>query len=46
MRYAVVAAREIALRPFDLDHARAGIGEPAGRLRRGHRLFERDHENA
>ena len=46
MHMIVVMAREVALRPLDLDHARAGIGEPAGRLRRRHRLFERDHEDA
>ena len=42
----VVAAREVALRPLDLDHARAGIGEPAGAHRRGHRLLQRDDEKA
>src|ERR1700722_18312602 len=40
----VVAAREIALRPLDLDDARAGIGEPATAHRRRDRLFERDDE--
>ena len=42
----VIAAREVALRPLDLDHARAGVGEPAGAHRRGDGLFERDHEEA
>ncbi len=42
----VVAAREIALRPLDLDDARAGIGEPARAHRRRDRLFERDDEKA
>ena len=42
----VVMAREIAFRALDLDHARARVGEPAGRLRRRHRLFERNHEDA
>ena len=42
----VVTAREIALRPLDLDDARAGIGEPARAHRRGDRLFERHDEEA
>ena len=42
----VIAAREIAFRPLDLDDARAGIGEPAGAHRRRDRLFERDDEEA
>jgi hypothetical protein len=44
--HGVIAACEIALRPLDLDDARAGVGEPAGRHRRGHRLLERDDEEA
>ena len=44
-RELVVVAREISVRPLDLDHARTGIGEPAGAHRRRHRLLERhDHE--
>ena len=46
MRERVVAAREIAFGPLDLDHARAGIGEPAGAGRRRDRLFQRDDEQA
>src|SRR5581483_849514 len=42
----VVVTREIALRPLDLDDARAGIGEPAGALRRSHRLLDGDDEEA
>ena len=45
-RQVVIAAREIAVRPLDLDHPRAGIGEPAAAHRRRHRLFERHHEEA
>ena len=45
-RQRVVAAREIAFRPLDLDHARAGIREPARAGRRRDRLFERDDEEA
>ena len=45
-RQLVVAAREVALRPLDLDHARAGIGEAAGAHRRRHRLLERNHQQA
>ena len=44
-RELIVIAREISFRPLDLDHARTGIGEPAGAHRRRHRLLERhDHE--
>ena len=46
LRQRVVAAREIALRPLDLDDARAGVGEPARAHRRGDGLFERDDEEA
>ncbi len=42
----VIAAREIALRPLDLDDARAGVGEPARAHRTGDGLFERDDEEA
>ncbi len=42
----VIAAREVAFRPLDLDDARAGIGQPARAHRRGDRLFERDDEEA
>ena len=45
-RELVVAAREVALRPLDLDHARAGIREPARAGRRRDRLFERHDEEA
>ena len=38
----IVCAREIALRAFDLDHARACIGQPAGALRRGDGLLDRN----
>ena len=39
----VVAAGEVAgVRPLDLDHPRAEVGELPGRVRRGDRLFERD----
>ena len=43
-RQPVVAAREIALGALDLDHACAGIREPAGAGRRRDRLLERDDE--
>ena len=46
LRQLVVAAREVALGPLDLDHARAGIGEAAGAHGRRHRLLERDHQQA
>lgn len=42
----VIAAREIAFRPLQLDHACAGIGELAARDRRGHRLLQRDHDDS
>jgi hypothetical protein len=42
----VIAAREVALGTLDLDDARAGIGQPAGALRRSHRLFDGDNEQA
>jgi hypothetical protein len=45
-RQLIVVAREIALRPLDLDHPRAGVGEPAGAHRRRHRLLERHHQKA
>jgi hypothetical protein len=45
-RQLVVAAREVALGPLDLDHARAGIGEAAGAHGRRHRLLDRDHQQA
>jgi hypothetical protein len=46
LRDAVVAAREVAARSFDLDDARAGIGHPAGTQRRGHRLFQAKNEES
>src|SRR4029077_2158510 len=36
----VVVTGEIAFRTFDFDHARAGVGEPAGALRRRHGLLD------
>jgi len=36
----VIAAGEIALRPFDLDDMRAGIGQARAAERRGDRLFD------
>ena len=36
----VVLAREVAFRPLDLDHACPGLGQPAGQVRRRHRLFD------
>jgi hypothetical protein len=43
---AVVAAREVALRALDLDHARARVGEPARAIGRGDRLLEGEHGDA
>ena len=40
----IIVTGEIAFRPLDLDHARAGIGETAGTLRRRHRLLDRNDE--
>ena len=37
---------EVAFRPLDLDHPRAGIGESARAQRGGDSLFERHDENA
>jgi hypothetical protein len=34
------------LRPLDLDHARAGVGEAAGAHGRRHRLLQRHHQQA
>ncbi len=42
----IVLAREVALRPLDLDDARAGIGEMTGAMRRRHRLLDRDDKKA
>ena len=43
----VIIAREIAdAGSFDLDHARAEVGELAGAERSSHRLFERDDRDA
>ena len=42
----VVVAGEVALGPLELDHARAGIGEPPGGHRRGDGLVEGDDERA
>jgi hypothetical protein len=46
LRQRVIAAREIALRPLDLDDARPRVGEAARAHRRGDGLFERDDEEA
>ncbi len=45
-RIVVIAACEVAFRAFELDDARAGIGELAGRGRHGHRLLQRHHQNS
>src|SRR6185295_11887123 len=42
----IVVAREIAFRPLDLDHARAGIGETARALRRRDSLLDRNDKKA
>ena len=44
VRRGIVAAREIALRPLDLDHPRAGIGKAGTAIGRGDRLLQRDHQ--
>ena len=46
IHHMVVKPREVALRPLDLDDARARIGEPAGGEGRGDGLFDRDHQEA
>src|SRR6185369_10716914 len=43
---AVITAGEVAFRPLDLDHARAGVGELAGAVRRGDGLLDRNDEEA
>jgi hypothetical protein len=43
---AVVAAGEVAFGALDLDHPRAGVGQPAAAVRRDLRLFECDDEHA
>ena len=43
---AVVVAGEVALRPLDLDDARARVREAAGGEGRGYRLLHRDHQEA
>ena len=43
---AVVAAREIAFRPLDLDDARAGVGQPRRAVGGGHRLLDAHHQQA
>jgi len=45
-RIVVIAAGEIAFSALQLDDARAGIGELAGRGRHGHRLLQRHHQNS
>src|SRR5688572_15832475 len=42
----VVVAREITFGTFDLDHPRAGIGQPGRCVRCGHRLLDRDDRDA
>ena len=42
----VVVAGEIAIAPLDLDDARAGIGQAAAAVGRGHRVLERDDQYA
>src|SRR5262249_37367400 len=42
----IVLAREIPFWPFDLDHARAGIGETACALRCRHSLLDRNDKKA
>ena len=46
MHGGVVAAREIAFRPLDLDDPRAGIGQTRRAIRRGNRLLQGDHQQA
>ncbi len=46
LRQRVIAAREIALGPFDLDDARAGIREAARAQWGRHRLIHRNNEQA
>ncbi len=40
----IVVAGEVAFRPLDLDHARTGIGQVTGAMRRRHGLFDGDDE--
>jgi hypothetical protein len=42
----VIAAREVALGALDLHHARAGVGQAARGVGRGHGLFQGHHEKA
>ena len=44
LRRGVIAAGEIALGTFDLDHMRAGIRQPRGAEWRGDRLFDGDDD--
>jgi len=46
LHVAVVAPREVALRPLQLDHPRPGVGQARGAVGRGHRLFQGDHQQA
>ena len=46
IHHMIVKPREIALRPLDLDDARARVGEPAGGEGRGDGLLDRDHQEA
>jgi hypothetical protein len=46
LRQRVIAACEIALRPFDLDDARTGVREAASAQRGRHRLIHRNNEQA
>ena len=45
VRGGVVGAGEVAVRAFELDDPRPGIGEPAARQRRGDGLFEGDDQD-
>src|SRR5262249_12408450 len=42
----IIVAREIALGPLDLDHARAGIGQPRRAVGGGDRLLDAHHQQA
>jgi len=44
VHHMVVVTGEIAFRTLDFDDTRAGVGEPAGALRRRHRLLDGNDE--
>jgi hypothetical protein len=46
MHEMIVLAREIPLRTLDLDHPRAGFGQLAREIGRGHGLFDGYDEHA